>query len=228
MTILNTDALILAGGFGMRLRSVVKQLPKSMAPVNSYPFLWYLLMSLYKQGIRRAFISLHYLSKVVINYFGNHFYEMELYYFIEPIPLGTGGAILFCLKKINSKKNIFILNGDTYSSCNLEEMNENYFKNNEKSILSIAVTVVKNAKRYNCVAMQDERITSFCENFGSKNWINAGIYLASPKLKEVLNEIFNEKFSFENDFLKKYCNRYFFSYFIFFGNFFDIGIPKRL
>jgi NDP-sugar pyrophosphorylase family protein len=227
MILENTDALILAGGFGTRLRSVIQQLPKSMAPIHHHPFLWYLLMYLYQQGIRRTFISLHYLAEVVIHYFGNYFYEMELYYFIEPTPLGTGGAILFCLNKINPKQAIFIFNGDTYSSCPLHKMKEHYLKYIRKeNILSVALTVLKNANRYNRVTILAKRITSFCASNKYKNWINAGVYLASPELKDALHNLAQERFSFENDFLVKYCQRYFFSAFPFIGDFVDIGIPE--
>lgn len=227
MILKNTDVLILAGGFGTRLRSVTKQLPKTMAPINTQPFLFHLLSRLYEQGIRRAFISLYYLSEVIMHYFGTHFYDMELHYFIEPYPLGTGGAILFCLNQIKSKDPIFIINGDTYSVCSLQEMKKSYLKNKRKnSLLCIALTSVLKADRYNCVTIQNKRIISFHANKTQQTWINAGIYLTSPNLYKALLSLKQEIFSFEEDFLAKHCHRYLFYPFLFSGFFIDIGIPE--
>ena len=223
----NTEALVLAGGWGRRLQSVVHHVPKPMAPINDRPFLFYILMLLYHQGIRRTYISLHHLPKTIMRHFGNHFYEMELYYFIEPQPLGTGGAILFCLNQIQSTQPIFILNGDTYSSCPLNLMREYYLSNfYKKSILSVGITTTIQAKRYHRLTLQNERIISFQAAEANWNWINAGIYLVSPELIEHLSLLSQDLFSFESDFLNTHCQRHFFHAFPFSGTFIDIGIPE--
>lgn len=223
----NTEALVLAGGRGTRLQSVVHHVPKPMAPINDRPFLFYLLMLLYHQGIRRTYISLHHLSETITRYFGNHFYEMELHYFIEPQPLGTGGAILFCLNQIQPTQPIFILNGDTYSSCPLNLMRKSYLSNfHKKSILSVGITTIPQAKRYNRLTLQNERIISFQAAEANLNWINAGIYLVSPELTKHLSLLGQDPFSFENDFLDIHCQHYFFHAFPFSSTFIDIGIPE--
>lgn len=223
----NTEALVLAGGLGTRLQSVVNHVPKPMAPINDRPFLFYLLILLYHQGIRRTYISLHHLPETIKRYFGNHFYEMELHYFIEPQLLGTGGAILFCLNQIQPTQPIFILNGDTYSSCPLNLMKKSYLSNfHKKSILSVSITTASQAKRYNRLTLQNERIVSFQAPETNLNWINAGIYLVSPELTEYLSPLGQDSFSFENDFLDTYCKRYFFCTFPFAGTLIDIGIPE--
>ncbi|MFW0072800.1 MAG: sugar phosphate nucleotidyltransferase [Coxiella-like endosymbiont] len=228
MTLTNsTEALVLAGGFGTRLQSIVNNVPKPMAPINDQPFLSYLLIFLYRQGIRRTYISLHHLPKTITRYFGNHFHEMELHYFIEPKPLGTGGAILFCLNQIQPTQPIFILNGDTYSSCPLNLMKESYLRNfHKKSILSVSITVAPQAKRYNRLILKNERITSFQAHEANLNWINAGIYLVAPELAQHLSLLGRDLFSFENDFLDTYCQRYFFHAFPFSGTLIDIGVPE--
>ena len=223
----NTEALVLAGGLGTRLQSAVNHVPKPMAPINDRPFLFYLLILLYHQGIRRTYISLYHLPEKIMHYFGNHFHEMELHYFIEPKPLGTGGAILFCLNQIQPTRPIFILNGDTYSSCPLNLMKKSYLSNlHKKSILSVSITTVQQAKRYNRLTLQNERIISFQAPEANLNWINAGIYLVSPGLTEHLSLLGQDLFSFENDFLDTYCQRYFFHAFPFSGTLIDIGIPE--
>lgn len=217
-----TDALILAGGFGTRLRSVVSDLPKPMAPINGLPFLSYLLSRLQKQGIKRVFISLHYLPQAVINYYGEKFLDMELHYIIEPSPLGTGGAILFCLNKINSDKPIFILNGDTYVDFSLIDLAASA----TNALLAVALTKIENSKRYNRVLVEDQDISAFNADEEVSNLINAGVYFASVELKNELAKIKKSCFSLENDFLSVFCEKYKIAACVFEGFFIDIGIPE--
>lgn len=95
------QALILAGGLGTRLSSVIPDLPKPMAPVAGKPFLQLLLESLYKKGFSTAILSEGYLSEKIISYFGNSYRDMAITYVIEKTPLGTGGAIREALKQAN-------------------------------------------------------------------------------------------------------------------------------
>ena len=84
------EAIILAGGLGTRLRKVVPDLPKPMAPINGKPFLEILLRSLSHKGFSRAILSIGYKGDQIVEYFGNYFSNMELVYTFEKQPLGTG------------------------------------------------------------------------------------------------------------------------------------------
>ncbi|MDW8464053.1 MAG: NTP transferase domain-containing protein [Geminocystis sp.] len=88
------ECLILAGGLGTRLRQMVNDVPKPMAPINGKPFLEYLLRYLNSQGIRRVVLSVGYMKEKIVDHFGSRFMDMEIVYSVEEEPLGTGGAIV--------------------------------------------------------------------------------------------------------------------------------------
>ena len=107
------EAIVLAGGFGTRLREVLPDLPKPMAPVAGRPFLEILLTSLADKGFSRVVLSLGYMADKIITYFGNSFTGLDLIYVVEDEPLGTGGAVRLALSQC-LQDHIYILNGDTF------------------------------------------------------------------------------------------------------------------
>src|SRR5579871_3506533 len=103
-----TEAIILAGGLGTRLRSVISELPKCMAPVGEKPFLHYVLHYLQKQGVNKFIFSVGYKSEVIINYIENQLPTIQYQFSIEEDPLGTGGAIKLACSKA-TEKNVLVL-----------------------------------------------------------------------------------------------------------------------
>jgi D-glycero-alpha-D-manno-heptose 1-phosphate guanylyltransferase len=112
-------ALILAGGFGSRLQSVVNEVPKPMAPVAGRPFLEHLLDHCLKFGFEEALLSVGYKSELIISHLGNNYKGLRLEYAVEKEALGTGGAIRFALDSAKSDSLWTILNGDTLFTCDL-------------------------------------------------------------------------------------------------------------
>ncbi len=104
------EAIILAGGFGTRLKSVVSNVPKPMACVAGRPFLELLLSSLRVKGITRAILSVGYMSEVITSHFEKHPIGMDVAYEIESTPLGTGGAIAAALRHVTGD-HVFVFNG---------------------------------------------------------------------------------------------------------------------
>ena len=96
------EAIILAGGFGKRLRNVVKDVPKPMAKIGSIPFLEIIIRKLVKDGFHHIILSVGYLSEKIKNYFGENYNNIKITYSLEKMPLGTGGAIKKAIKKVNS------------------------------------------------------------------------------------------------------------------------------
>lgn len=87
------QAVILAGGFGTRLRPVIQNLPKPLAPVNGKPFLEYLIVNLKKMGFSRFIFCVYYLAEKLQEHFGDGAgYGVSIEYSMEEKPLGTGGA----------------------------------------------------------------------------------------------------------------------------------------
>ena len=107
------EAIILAGGFGTRLQSVVHDVPKPMAPVADKPFLAYLLDQLDRQGCTHAILAVGYKKEVIQNFFGSNYKGISLSYSVEDKPLLTGGALKKALKQATEDA-VLVLNGDTF------------------------------------------------------------------------------------------------------------------
>jgi len=213
------EAIVLAGGLGTRLRSVVSDVPKPMAPISDKPFLEYILKYLQKNGITKAILSVGYKWETIKEYFGGKFENIELIYSVEDEPLGTGGAIKKAMSFISQKK-VFIINGDTFFDVNLQTL---ALKDDSKLILSLKQ--MRKFDRYGCV---ESDANGFATAFTEKGYresgnINGGVYLASRDLFDIYE--LDEKFSFE-EFMQdnfkslKITTQVFDSYFI------DIGIPE--
>lgn len=215
-------AIILAGGLGTRLRTVVSDLPKPMAPIGNRPFLAYLFDYLENQGVNKVILSTGYKHEVIENYFGNQYQRISILYSREEEPLGTGGAIKKAFEKVEDE-NVFILNGDTFFAVNLMEMKSNHL--NSQVDLTIALKPLENFDRYGVVLTAGNRITAFKEKGYQKiGNINGGIYLANQSLFEGLT--LPAKFSFEKDVLEEQVNYKQFSSYVTDSYFIDIGIPQ--
>ena len=216
-------AIILAGGFGTRLQSVIKNLPKPMAAVNGKPFLEFVLNYCSTNGITHCILSVGYKSESIQEYFGDKFLNIDLKYCFEENPLGTGGAIKAAMK-MTAANEILILNGDTFFNVPVAEMYSLHKKNNAD--LSIALKPMKNFNRYGIVNVTpDNSISGFSEKaFRTEGTINGGIYIANKTLSNYFPD--EEKFSFEKDFLEKKIDQLNLKGFLFDEYFIDIGIPE--
>ena len=217
------EAVILAGGFGTRLKSLVKEVPKSMALINGKPFLEFQLNYLLKFGINKIVFSVGYKNEFIQSYFGSRFKTIAISYAIENEPLGTGGGIKNALKNIEGNE-AYVLNGDTMFEVDLLEYYNFHKKKDSK--LSLSLRFLEDVSRFGSVETDSEnRITGFYEkNFvKSSGYINGGIYIINRCFYENLN--LGTKFSIEHDCFEKIykteklfgfrCDDYFL----------DIGIP---
>lgn len=217
------EAIILAGGMGTRLQSVVRDVPKPMADVNGRPFLAYLLDYLANQGIGRVVLSVGYRHESIISFFGNSFAGMDLSYAIETEPLGTGGAIIKSLPFVSSE-DVFILNGDSFFPICLDDFY--LFHRVTNSLFSIALKQIDDASRYGRVELNGKGcITGFAEKQeGVAGLINAGLYLT--RVSSLTSCSLPEKYSLEKDYMERfYLNGKFFGK-QFEAFFIDIGIPE--
>lgn len=216
------EAVVLAGGFGTRLREVVPDLPKPMAPVAGRPFLEILLITLACKGFTRVILSLGYMSEKIIAHFGDNFSGIELIYEVETQPLGTGGAIRTALMRCSSD-HVFIFNGDTYLDLEVDEI-EQLWQSNHRPV--IVVRNVQDTSRFGRVEMLNGYINSFLEkSITGPGLINAGCYVFP---KNILNGFpYGATFSLENDFFGKYIHKIKFDGFVTKGHFIDIGVPEE-
>mgnify|MGYP000687021865 CR=1 FL=1 len=218
------EAIVLAGGLGTRLRSVVYGLPKPMAPIENRPFMEYILKYLEKNGITRVILSVGYKWEIIKEYFGDKFRNIEMVYCVEEEPLGTGGAIKKALCFVESNE-VFVLNGDTFFNINLDVLYNLHKKKDSK--LSLALKKMEFTQRYGSVDIDaNNKILSFNEKTERCSvFINGGIYLLNKDFFITLTTI-RKKFSFEKDFLQEQFNNYEFYGFNFEEFFIDIGIPE--
>jgi D-glycero-alpha-D-manno-heptose 1-phosphate guanylyltransferase len=218
------EAVILAGGMGSRLKTVVNDRPKPMALINNKPFLYYLLSNLKKEGFQHIILAVGFKHEIISDFFGNSFKEMDISYAIEEKPLGTGGGILNALKYAREKRT-FILNGDTYFPVPFGEMEK--LADKKVSDLVIALRKLNDVSRYGTISVDSQkRVVEFIEKTNNKEpgLINGGIYLI--KNSSFLALPFPEKFSFEEDFMMTKFNEKQFFGIPFNSYFLDIGIPE--
>lgn len=115
-------AVILAGGLGLRLRSVVADIPKPMAPVSGRPFLQWLMDVWVEQGIERFILSVGYRADSIIDYFGEQYRGRPIDYAIERSQLGTGGAVLLAATLLEGEECFLVCNGDTFFNVSLADL----------------------------------------------------------------------------------------------------------
>jgi len=196
-----TSAIILAGGLGTRLRSVVPDLPKPMAPISGRPFLEHQLDYWIKQGVSHFVLSVGYRHEIIIDHFGNRYKDAELDYVIEKTPLGTGGGLLLAAEKVSKNKPFLLLNGDTYFAVDLKLLNEFSLANNADWCFSLFRTHEEGRYMGMDISSQGQ-ITSLKSDTGAAGHLaNGGVYWVNPKA--LLNKKFTpgDKLSLEDDFL---------------------------
>ena len=173
---INNPVIIMAGGFGKRLRPYTNNCPKPMLEIGGKPMLEHIINNLKSQGFKKILISVNYLSENIISYFktGENF-GVSIEYIKEEKPLGTIGSLGHFRNK--SKKSVIIVNGDTLTNINLKEMLNFHSKN--KSHATMAVKVMTNSNPYGVVKSKGLMVESFQEKPVDKIYINAGVYIIS-------------------------------------------------
>jgi D-glycero-alpha-D-manno-heptose 1-phosphate guanylyltransferase len=171
-------AIILVGGKGTRLQSVISTIPKPMAPVAEKPFLEYLILQLKSHTVHDIILSVGYKKDSIISFFSNGSkWGVNITYIPEKVPLGTGGAIQEAFRFIDDQ-NVLVMNGDSYINVDLTHYIDWHFTN--KCVASIVITEIDDTSRYGTVELDTEdRINSFTEKGERKGsgWINAGVYI---------------------------------------------------
>jgi NDP-sugar pyrophosphorylase family protein len=178
------DAMVLAGGLGTRLRSVVPDRPKCLAEIRGRPFLSYFLEQLTQQRVRHTVLCTGHLGEMVAEAIGARHGPMRISYSREAAPLGTAGALRLALSQTSSDP-VLAMNGDSF--CDIDLAAFLAFHRISRAKASIVLTQVEDASRYAQVRFDDHgRVTRFDEKVPSAGpgWISAGIYLLSRDLIE--------------------------------------------
>lgn len=219
---LEFDAVILAGGKGTRLRSVVADRPKVLAPVAGRPFLTHLLDQVRLAGATRAVLSTGYLAEQFAEAIGRQYQGLPIAYAHEESPLGTGGAIRFAGQSAQSEQ-LLVMNGDSYCNASLGSyMRWHQQQGNDASLLLAAMP---DASRYGAIQLTDDgRVTAFLEKREGlgPGLINAGVYALR---REMLERIPEGPCSLERDVMPRWIDQFRVGGLATEGEFIDIGVP---
>ena len=214
----------MAGGLGTRLRSVVSEVPKCMAPVAGRPFLWYLLAQLRGYEVERVILSVGYLREVVQEWVAEHAgeYPFEFRFAVEEQPLGTGGGIRQAASMAEGPE-LVVLNGDTFFDADLNQLLDARCRSG--CPIALALKPKRDFDRYGTVELGlDGVIRAFREKqHCAEGLINGGVYAID--LRSGVLDGLPEKFSFEKEVLEPQCSRGRLCGIVQDGYFIDIGVP---
>jgi D-glycero-alpha-D-manno-heptose 1-phosphate guanylyltransferase len=218
-------AFVLCGGAGTRLRSVLADRPKSMAPISGTPFLQLLLERLRSQGVSDVILGTGYMAEKIERYFGcGDKFALRIRYSREEEPLGTGGALKLAEPLISDP--VLVLNGDSYVEWSLVAMLDLFIAKDADVV--VVLQAVADVTRYGRVALdQDGRVTQFVEKgtAAGPGLINAGVYLLRKQI--VRNLPAGTAISLEREVFPSLLERRVYG-FVCSGLFVDIGIPDDL
>ena len=215
--------LVLAGGYGMRLQSVVSDVPKALAPVGNVSFLYLQLEHWIAQGVSSFVFLLHHQADLIIGFLKEEqigsYKDCEIQWLIEPTPMDTGGAIANAVEQLNLSGDFLVTNADTWLGTGIQELWQ-------AGSPSMAVVKVADAGRYGNVHFDDKNlITSFKEKSttAGTGWINAGMCRLNAGLFKEWN---HEPFSLERIIFALLATQGKLKAVPLQTNFIDIGVPE--
>jgi D-glycero-alpha-D-manno-heptose 1-phosphate guanylyltransferase len=220
-----TTAIILAGGMGTRLRSVVPDLPKPMAPIDGRPFIEHQMDYWIGQGVDRFVVSVGYKKEVIMDHFGTSYRSTPLTYAIEDEPLGTGGGLLLAAQGL--REPFLVLNGDTFFEVDLAKLLK--FHADHSADWTFSLFRTSEVGRYMGIKVKsDGEIDSLKSGTGEKGRLaNGGVYLVTPSVLGNKAFVPGSRLSLEEDLLpamEAQGSKLFGLEFS--GTFIDIGIPQ--
>lgn len=215
--------LILAGGFGTRLRSVIgEEIPKPMAMIAGKPFLEHQIRLLREQGLEDLVLCLHHRSDVIKSYFGNgRKLGVEITYAEEESPLGTAGAVKNAQRYV--KDTFLVVNGDSFSKLKVDEFLE--FHKNKRGVASMSLVSAADVSHYGEVVLDESRVKSFSEKGSAKRGlINSGFYIFEPRIFDYIEA--ERNVSLEREVFPRLASEGRLFGYSYEGYFIDIGRPE--
>lgn len=196
--------LILAGGFGTRLRPLSCSRPKLLFPIAGRTMIEWILSGLSENGVNMAILATNHMSDAIRKHLGRKFDGVKLSYSLEYEPLGTGGAIKKAEKFFKKNEDFIVFNGDIISFPPVREILNKHVSN--KAITTIMLHKVKDPTHFGVVELEKStRILNFVEKPSLENtpsmWINAGVYIMNTKVFDYI--VPNKKISIERDVFPK-------------------------
>lgn len=216
------EAIVLVGGLGTRLRGVVSDLPKPLAPVAGRPFLAWALDQLMDGGVRHVVLATGYMAERVEAAIGARWGSMQVTYSVEERPLGTGGAVRQASRLLRGSA-AHVMNGDTFLRYSLDGI-ECATRSNAAAI-GVALARVPDVARYGAVEQKAGRITGFREKGETGHGcINAGCYYLGADAIAALPD--EDCYSFETRVLAPAASAGLLWGYADTSGFIDIGVPE--
>mgnify|MGYP006099391561 CR=1 FL=1 len=216
--------MVLAGGFGTRLRSVVSDVPKPLAPAGGKPFIVHLIDHWVNQGVVDFIFLLHYEAEKIKNMLSelscrDEFSGVTFRVVVETTPLGTGGAILNAIDHLGISEGFLVANADTWLDFGVKQL-----ANSELSAL--AAVIVPNSKRYGSLKFEGDKICAFGEKLDSvdRGYVNSGLYHLLPEAFDGFEV--GSAFSIESEVFPRLVSERLLGAVKLNSNFIDIGIPE--
>ena len=211
------EAVILAGGLGTRLRGVIGEIPKCMAPVGGKPFLQYQLEWLSRFDIGHVVLSVGYLREQIVDFVQGREWPFRISFAVEKEPLGTGGGIRLALAKCKGNQ-VFVLNGDTFFNVDLNALTFT-------APVTLALKPMRDFDRYGAVDWDGNLVNAFREKkYCAEGLINGGVYAIDRSQLDM--SLFPKTFSFEREVLEPLADYGLVAGEVQDGYFIDIGIPE--
>ena len=213
------DLIILAGGKGSRVKSLLKDKPKPMALFNKKPFIEYLIQSYSKYHFKNIYILGGFKSNQIFKKFEKKKYNcISIKCFKEKKIMGTGGALNIIKKKITN--NFILMNGDTYLDVDLQKLIKSCSKNSYGSLTLIKNNSYKSNKKLTTIGLKGNNV-----NYQKKSgFMNGGVYYFKRKIFKYIK---NKEISLENEILPNLIRKKKISGLIVKKSFIDIGTPKN-
>jgi D-glycero-alpha-D-manno-heptose 1-phosphate guanylyltransferase len=221
-----TTAIVLAGGFGTRLRGVVDDVPKPMAPIKGRPFLEYQLDYWIGQGVGRFILAVGFMHEKVQAHFGSTYGGAHVEYSVETSPLDTGGAVLQAAALLNSRESFLLLNGDTFFTVPLAELQA--FAQDREADWCFSLFRIPAGGRYMAMGLgPDGKVVALNAKNDIRGLANGGVYWVSPAALSGSGFSAGERVSLEREIFPAALAAGRRMYGIeFTGTFLDIGLPS--
>jgi len=216
--------MVLAGGFGTRLRTLVSDVPKPLAPVSGAPFIAHLIEHWVEKGVKEFIFLLHFEANLIETMLSEllqekRFGEIKIDVIVESLPLGTGGAILNAVRKLDITQSFLVVNADTWIGHGFEELSQ-------ANPCALGAVRVSNSQRYGSVKYNEHLITEFTEKSNSNGpaFISSGLYHLVPSIFEGFD--LGSRFSLEEEVFPYLVSKKMLKIVKLDTNFIDIGVPE--
>lgn len=215
------ECVVLAGGLGTRLRQIIPDMPKPLAPVAGKPFLDILLNSLVRKGCAGFVLSVGHMAQMIMNRYGKCFEGVPVRYTLEEKPLGTGGGLRLALDTCDTMMPI-VVNGDTFTDVDISAFQAYCALTSQPALVG---AWLDDASRYGHLRVADGKIVGFVEKGQpGPGLISVGCYCLPRSALEAFPE--GHAFSLEQDYFAHIVARSPLGLFVTDGLFIDIGVPE--